>query len=480
MSDNRNDLLFIIPGFFYIEDYQKLLYFNDLPLGTLQISAYLKNNLDIKTQIVDLRIEAEKNPKLEINEPDSNQFKDAFLNTIENNNVQEFQNIGINCYTSFQYIQTYLIAQILREKYPNKNIIVGGYHPTAVPEDFSYNNSPFDVVIRGEAESNLLDLFNSFTLNNELKHNKTRVVGNNNCVDVNSLPFPDYELYLEKYPLYDRFNFEFYISRGCPYQCAFCATNYKFRSFRFEKFKRELEKLCELVEKYNRNRLKIAFADQSFDRVNISEKVLDYLIQNDLQERFTFSCQCRVETFAKNLNLIEKYRKSNMVIGFGFESASHKLLKEMHKTNKPKRYVNTMNRILDEYKDSNDVYCRLNVLAGFPGESSATFFETVNFIDRHALHRNIQISPTLFSNYPNVFVYKNMKYYEEKYGSKFIKEWWKIKSNPFKNSVPEKLSSSYTIKQLLKDYKEHYLKILKVSHRNILPQLLLWKNFFDK
>ena len=64
MAKNKNNLLFIIPGFFYIEDYQKLLYYNDIPLGTLQLSSFLREKANIETQIIDLRVEQDKYPDL--------------------------------------------------------------------------------------------------------------------------------------------------------------------------------------------------------------------------------------------------------------------------------------------------------------------------------------------------------------------------------------------------------------------------------
>ena len=79
MPENVENILFIIPGFFYIEDYQKLLYYNDIPLGTLQISSYLRSKMNIKTKIIDLRLEQEKYPNLAIKEPIRDQFKNSLL-----------------------------------------------------------------------------------------------------------------------------------------------------------------------------------------------------------------------------------------------------------------------------------------------------------------------------------------------------------------------------------------------------------------
>ena len=476
MDSSKKNILLIIPGFFFLEEYQRLLYYNDIPLGTLQISSFLKEKVNVKTAILDLRVEGEKNRDLTEN---TSKFKEAFLNLLDKYEVQNFQNIGINCYTSFQFLYTERIAKIIKEKYPYINIIVGGYHPSGVPEDFCYKNSPFNYIVRGEAENVLLDLFNSNALDKVYKGNKPQVLNSENLIDINSLPFPDYELYLEQYPYNNKFKFEFFMSRGCPYQCTFCATNYEFRSLKFKNFRNHFGKLCELVEKYNDKNLKIGFADQSFNRVPINEKVLDFILKNEFHERFSFSCQSRVETLSGNLELIKKIRKCRMVVGYGFEAVNKELLIEMHKTNNPHHYIETMKDILNQYKDNNDTYCRLNILCGFPGEEAKTFNETIEFINSYALHENIQISPTLFSNYPNVYVYRNMEYYKKKYGSEFIKGWWRLPSNPLMNSVPEKTSKNYTKKQLIKDYKDKYITILKVSKLNTFSELVSWKRFFN-
>ena len=139
-----------------------------------------------------------------------------------------------------------------------------------------------------------------------------------------------------------------------------------------------------------------------------------------------------------------------------------------------------MKKILKKYKNLEDVYCRLNILVGFPGEDQASFNETLDFVNSNAMDDNIQISPTLFSNYPNVFVYKNMDYFENKFGSIFIKNWWKIPSNPFKNSIPEMPSSTYYKKDLINDYKENYFWILRQFKKSSFHDLIIWKDFFNK
>ncbi|TFG19287.1 MAG: B12-binding domain-containing radical SAM protein [Promethearchaeota archaeon] len=481
MHNNNSNLLFIIPGFFFIEEYQKLLYYNDIPLGTIQLSSFLKELVKVITNIIDLRVEGEKEKELGVAKPKEDNFKKAFLKILEKNNIQDYNNIGINCYTSFQYFYTDLIAKILRKEFPKVNIIVGGYHPTGVPEDFTYKNSPYDVIIRGEAEMVLLNLLNSNKLNKiEKKKQEPLILSSDILTDINSLPFPDYELYLKRYPLKDKFKFEIYNSRGCPYQCTFCSDNYAFRTYSFEKFQENFEKLTLIVEEYNKKNPKIGFADQSFNRLSFNERILDYLIENEYNKKFVFSCQSRIETVASNIKLIDKFKKSKMIVGYGFETATNLLLREMKKTNKAVKYLEDTQRILKEYKDGSEIYCRLNILVGFPGENQKTFNDTVKFIEKYAIHEDIQISPTFFTNYPNVFVYENMDMYEKKYGTEFLKEWWKLPSNPFKNAVPTKLSHNYSLKELILDYKEKYINILKEFKRQGFAELVTWKRFYNK
>jgi radical SAM superfamily enzyme YgiQ (UPF0313 family) len=287
------------------------------------------------------------------------------------------------------------------------------------------------------------------------------------------------------------------MSRGCPYQCAFCATNYDFRSYNFDSFKTHFKMLTNIIEDYKYDKkVKIGFADQSFNRVSISKKVLEFILENELYERFDFSCQSRVETLrprlfsqrcrlflhltvSNNMDLIKTLRKCGMIVGYGFETANKKILKEMHKTENPTLYIKNMKKILKKYKNSEGSYCRLNIVSGFPGETQESFDDTIDFVNKHGIHENIQISPSLFSNYPNVFVYQNMKYYENKFGTEFIKEWWKMPSNPLKNSVPRP-SKDYSQKQLIGDYKNKYTSILKLFRRDIFSDLVVWKRFFNK
>lgn len=479
MSSTKPSLLIIIPSFFYVKQYQRMLYYNDIPAGTLQLASFLKTKVDLEVDLIDIRVEEENIPSFQQDVPDLLEYGKALDHLNDRENLDQYQCFAINCYTSYQYRQTELIAHYLKKEFPNIPIIVGGYHPTAKPEDFCYKKSPYDYIIRGEAELSFKELFNSDKTSLTLP--KSPIILNNspNPININDLPFADYELYLHRYPYQDKFRFSLYLSRGCPYQCAFCATNYQFRLMNLKLFKQRINKLIEIVDQYNPHLPKISFSDQSFNRLLIKEDILSYILEVGLNETFSFSCQSRVEAFANDLDLIDKFRKCNMIIGFGLESVNANLLREMHKTTRPNRYVENIKQVIEKYRNEPGTHCRLNILAGFPGEDHQKFMETVEFINENALHEDIQISPTLFSNYPNVHVYDHMSYYREKYGAEFIQEWWKLDSNPFINSIPERPSRNYSKSELILDYRDYYLSILKASKLNNFSELVIWKGFFN-
>ncbi len=109
-------------------------------------------------------------------------------------------------------------------------IIVGGSHPTYFPE--MINGDDIDMICRGEGEYAVLELLNK--LEQQEEHNdilnlwvkqKGRVYKNEMrslLRDLDSLPFPDRDIY-KKYPFIDRSTeLPASFSRGCPYDCTFC------------------------------------------------------------------------------------------------------------------------------------------------------------------------------------------------------------------------------------------------------------------
>jgi len=145
--------------------------------------------------------------------------------------------IGLTAMTSTFPVARKL-GEILKKELPNSLIIAGGVHPTVCPED-TLMGSYFDVIFRGEAEATLPQFMATFpdggwqnTPGIGYKANNKVVLTNMPTLikDLNNLPQLDYTSFpLDNYVEYNKSlrgikGISMLVSRGCPYQCSFCAV----------------------------------------------------------------------------------------------------------------------------------------------------------------------------------------------------------------------------------------------------------------
>lgn len=154
-------------------------------LGVMYISAVIKS----KGHHCDLLIEHNQN---------------KIISYIEKN----IFNIFAFSITSGTHLWALMVASKLKSAFPEIPIIFGGAHPTYFPEVIY--EEPVDIICRGEGEFAMLDLMDALDSNlnysdipnlwvkykNEINKNENR----NLIEDLDSLPFPDRELYYDRYP----------------------------------------------------------------------------------------------------------------------------------------------------------------------------------------------------------------------------------------------------------------------------------------
>lgn len=109
----------------------------------------------------------------------------------------------------------YELADIIH-KHSNARVIMGGMHPTWLPEEALQHA---DQVIVGEGEKVILDVVEG-CLN-------TRIVQGISLTNVDEAPFPDYSIL--KTPCVAA---NVISTRGCPYRCTFCTISRMFAPYR--------------------------------------------------------------------------------------------------------------------------------------------------------------------------------------------------------------------------------------------------------
>jgi radical SAM superfamily enzyme YgiQ (UPF0313 family) len=104
--------------------------------------------------------------------------------------------------------------------------VAGGYHASARPAELFADGSPFDAVVVGEGEKPLAKIVEMVAAGSRPR---TQIFGSDPIEDLDELPPSDWSLLAKYIPVIaqGRLAGELYLSRGCPFDCAFCMERAK-------------------------------------------------------------------------------------------------------------------------------------------------------------------------------------------------------------------------------------------------------------
>jgi radical SAM superfamily enzyme YgiQ (UPF0313 family) len=247
---------------------------------------------------------------------------------------ERYQSIDLNWKGSLVGISTltpnalhaYSIADEFRKK--GITVVLGGYHPSALPEEALQHA---DAVVIGEAEISWPQLLRDFE-NRELKPFYRAPL-----VDPTMIPSP-------KRP---SGNFPYIgivqASRGCPYQCRFCAIN-NVEGSRFRA--RPIEQVIEEIKSLGTDRF--MFADSS---MTIDTHFTKQLFQEMIGLHKKFSCYGNINVLQSDDELLSLAKKAGCETWLiGFESINQESLHHIGKsTNKVQDYSSGIKKI-SEYE----------------------------------------------------------------------------------------------------------------------------------
>jgi len=116
----------------------------------------------------------------------------------------------------------------IKEQFPDIFTIMGGPHATFYPDQI--RKTTLDAVCIGEGEEAVIDVMRALSagrsvenLPNIYTRNSTSFTVRDLLEDLDSLPFPDYDLLYRSTPMMGHSYLKsFMVSRGCPYPCTYC------------------------------------------------------------------------------------------------------------------------------------------------------------------------------------------------------------------------------------------------------------------
>jgi anaerobic magnesium-protoporphyrin IX monomethyl ester cyclase len=297
------------------------------------------------------------------------------------------------------------LSKIVKKKYPNTKIIIGGVHATVKPEEV-LSSKEVDYAVMGEGEYSLLELLS----NNQpetikgigfKKEDKIFInPGRETITDINIFPSMPYDLLpMDKYypalGSYQRApSFGMITSRGCPGRCTYCKGDLLGERVRFISAEKIVKDIIFLQKNYGIK--DITFYDDTFTAQRQRMKDLCKLIlENNLD--VTWCCFARVDTV--DLEILKEMKKAGCYqILYGVESAAPGILENIKKRITLKKVEEA---VLNTKKAGIEV--RLSFMIGNPGETEETIEKTIKYA--------IFLAPDLVSfnittPYPGTEMYK--------------------------------------------------------------------------
>lgn len=287
--------------------------------------------------------------------------------------------VGISCYSSYDYLKVMAIAERIAALLPRAWIVTGGYHPSARPEDFTREGSAIDFVVVGDGERPMVRLV-------EALERGTRPLVT--VLGPDAVPHPaelmpyDWSL-LERYrPIARRVasQAEIYLSRGCPYDCAFCMERAKrdvsWRSIEPEAAIEELHRLDGFLDLSSWT---LFVADALFGMKRAWRRsFLESLARRPLRARKVWLL-IRVDLIERED--LELMARANVSPGFGLESGDPEQLARIRKSGRLDTYLEHMLEVASWARELS-VPFGANIIVGHPGETEASMRRSAAYMEK--------------------------------------------------------------------------------------------------
>ena len=346
--------------------------------------------------------------------------------------------LALSCWSSVSYRASLTAARIYHELYPDGLVVVGGYHPSARPEEFRTPDRCIDHVICGEGELALRGIAERFPSRG--RPDETMIV--------TAPTFPSEQYVACNWDLVDPLlrahfpdgvgNIFLYLSRGCPFSCSFCMESLKDHRWRALSVDDAITEVRTAIDRFRPRAL--AVADACFGlRPDWRKEFLRKLATTPP------SCWLVLETRPEYLDEqdIQILATLKVEIQFGIESCSPRILHLMKKTPHPERFLTRFREVsalLSRYR----VLHRANLIFNHPGETRETLRETFAFIDDMlpSGHSYLIWAGHGYMHFPGCEVDRNRHYYEREFGTRFGRpEWWREDLIRFQDSLATEPSS---------------------------------------
>jgi anaerobic magnesium-protoporphyrin IX monomethyl ester cyclase len=383
-------IVIVNPPYQYISPKSNIVNYNRPPLGILYVAAYVENKLGIKVDILDAYA---KNMSLA-------EVAEAL---IHNN----YDIIGFSVTTpTCNFVKN--ISSRLKKHNPDIFLIAGGPHVTLFPDALI---NDVDCTVFGEGEITFCEVINYLMGNSDNHHIAGTIFRINDDISRNQprkfqdkldeFPFPDRNKiagnnygHIFSYGIKPKHFTTLMTSRGCPYDCFFCANRALWGK---QVRKRTVNNVLEEIKLLLGQGYKLIFFDD--DDLMENTKYLTLLCEAILKENIKFKWICHAKVAQYKLELIKLMSKAGCVeVQIGVESFNQNALDAVNKNIKSE-YIYECIKNFQNHK----INVWATIIIGLPTENKVSFKETIKKI--------IKASP-FYATFIMLFPFPGTKIYQ--------------------------------------------------------------------
>ena len=242
--------------------------------------------------------------------------------------------VGITAMTT-KFGSVLKTAEVVKKHNSRCKVVVGGSHPTFLPEQ-TLKSKDIDMVVRGEGERTFLELIKAIESDSDLEavqgisfkrdgsiiHNQPRKF----IEDLDQIPFPARGLLMNQKNYTSEDVGVIMTSRGCPFNCSYCCHMWQ-KKVRNRSIDNIIKEIKEVKQQYGTRQFE--FKDDTF---TLNRKRIIQLCEGLISEKLKVNWGCTTRANLIDEELIKKMKKAGCnVIKLGIETGSEKILKDTKK-----------------------------------------------------------------------------------------------------------------------------------------------------
>ncbi len=362
--------------------------------------------------------------------------------------------VGITCLTAF-YGETVRLARMVKAE--NVPCVIGGVHPTFLPHR-TLVDSGADYVVCGEGEIALWKLARNGFVNDgipgvyslddlsgdDVPVRKAEIVEN-----LDDIPFPDWDqMDPNAYPpaphgaIVKGFPIGVVTSsRGCPYQCTFCASpGFYGRRIRFRSPENVAAEIRHLVDRFGVREIHFEDDNLTMNREHVA-RICRLILDGGI--RVSWACPNGIRADKVDEELIALMKESGCYyFAYGIESADEGILRNIRKM----ETIGTIAKSIG-IAARHGISCQGFFIFGLPGETRDTIEKTIRFAKGSKLARAQFL---ILDVIPGSELWDTLK-------GRFVPDWGK---NSYKEPewLPEGLTKSELMKAQSAAFRRFYLR----------------------